>query len=691
MTLVRGLTDPCGAAKTWREKLGFYASTPSSSIAQYQDVGNPALTSNYYTFQNYSFTGIHGLADGSYKDVGYRSAHQLQPYINRPFIPGRHMFSNNDDDSTNPIAGSNGRIELLSSRFGPKLNANLTDTSQTQTPTELAGMGKTPDGKMSGVDVAQRVVMGQIDPLNPLSSQYANTLAQYGDSSQLFSDPIGDDRFNDMMQNNALLSGAYNGNEQAQQELIDNVARQKNVTVSKESLIISRQPLYDESSGLSNRILEARDQIRNLSLEHRERLVSNDVADEELQKQWAPQIELASRATNAEIRHHRKLLHDIFSHRRRDFDRNPPSKEASNRSFLALNPTSKFLQNEQRRATVSRNAQNFVPRILPEPRSGPPSRRSDSDSDGDDFPDGMRGPPSPISLGVRGPYTSEFNDEIPGSYPSKYLLSFRTGSRYKKDSPMDISEMGPPSPISNSPMQISTGRALTVGDLTASDLPLSVRSTQRTGPESANSRQQDYSRIVYGNNSVPAAVPTPTSSLREVPFPLASTAQKTPATQKSRSINTSFGILGEQVINNEEEQQRLEEKQRLDMSNRRRFFQGPPVEGFDPDVDEQLQELEEEQEIRLKSYKRTRGDVPQTLYRIRRRVTPTAKKANREATPSNIGFAAFKARSEILNRPVTTREGIRKSTRQRRQTHVWSPAEQKQSDLDAANLARHAR
>jgi hypothetical protein len=198
--LINGLMAPDGATATWRRKLGYYTNTPSSQRATFNTLGNPTKTRGKYVQENFSFSGVHGLSQTYRTDPLYQQK-QLDPYINSPFHNGNRggMFNSNDK-TMNPIAGTNDTLNNQLSAGGNPLNWSIAGSN----------------------DISQRLLDHRLPENNPLSAEYAmNFYQDTGDTSQLFTDPQGDDRFNDTYMDGDITAQARTGDKTAQKLYLD--------------------------------------------------------------------------------------------------------------------------------------------------------------------------------------------------------------------------------------------------------------------------------------------------------------------------------------------------------------------------------------------------------------------------------------------------------------------------------------
>jgi hypothetical protein len=170
--LINGYMDPCGATSTWRARRNMPTITKQSLKSSYITQNDPAITEGVYTFEMPCVVGKHdGDPFNQTQDTLFRSAVQIHPYVNRPIIKSRLLRS--EDQSTNPIAGTNYLQASLISRAGAPLNYSICDQS----------------------DIVDRLLAQKVSAKNPLSPEFA--LGIHAKSLQLATpNPQDDKRFN---------------------------------------------------------------------------------------------------------------------------------------------------------------------------------------------------------------------------------------------------------------------------------------------------------------------------------------------------------------------------------------------------------------------------------------------------------------------------------------------------------------
>ena len=82
MSLQQAMTDPCGAAVTWRLAMGYLGNTPSSVRANYNTNGIKQNWADVHNIEQVTQCGVRGLPFNQQLDVNIWQRHEDHPYIN---------------------------------------------------------------------------------------------------------------------------------------------------------------------------------------------------------------------------------------------------------------------------------------------------------------------------------------------------------------------------------------------------------------------------------------------------------------------------------------------------------------------------------------------------------------------------------------------------------------------------------
>lgn len=226
-SMALGMTDPSGAAATWRAYMSRNVKnivTASSIAAEFRSVGDPISMNNRYNYKQKVVTGIHGTPFDQQTDDNYWQSKQMLPNILRPLGSGlkNAAIINQGIYNINPIGGTNDFSGAVISRA-----SGVNPTNYTLVGTD---------------DLQDRIRANAVPSNDPLSAQYASQLAP---GAQIDPNNIeGDAQINTFASKQSI-------NRQAKTQLIDPNLVDPNSNIDDPTL----------QSGLMNRALNH--QLRN--------------------------------------------------------------------------------------------------------------------------------------------------------------------------------------------------------------------------------------------------------------------------------------------------------------------------------------------------------------------------------------------------------------------------------------------